>query len=463
MTTFDAIGSIQHETITNAGTYSITADGAQGGSGLGAGAGAGGEGAAVSGDIYLAAGTVLEIVVGGEGDNGTSGEGGGGGGGGSFVIETNDGTTSVDIILAVAGGGGGGGGGGGIIASSSGGGGETTPTGGAGGGVAAGAGGGPDEGGTAAAFSGGGGFTGGPGYGGSTPGGSGSVSALTFAGGAGGNSGVGGAGGFGGGGGGGGNGYTGGGGGGGYGGGGGGGSSGGGGGGGGSYDADLTSPMAQGGTHSGAGLVIIDEVSCFLAGTRIATPAGERAVETLGIGDVISTADGGIAPVRWIGRRTLHAEGESGYRFADPLVYQPVRITAGALGDNLPVRDLLVSMDHAVLIDGLLVQAGALVDGVCVIRESRLPESFTYYHIELADNALVLAEGVPAETFVDNVMRMGFDNWAEHEALYGNAPSIIEMPYPRVQSHRQLPMALRARMEGRARLLAATPRGRLAA
>jgi hypothetical protein len=307
---------------------------------------------------------------------------------------------------------------------------------------------------------GGGGYTGGTGgeTSNDTPAAAGSVSGISFAGGAD-IAAHGGTGGFGGGGGGG---SYGGGGGGGYGGGGGGGSSGGGGGG--SYlDSSLTEPVKTADTHTGAGLVTIDEVSCFLEGTRIATPEGERAIETLGIGDVITTADGRTAPVRWIGRRTLHADGESGYRFADPLVYQPVRITAGALGDNLPVRDLLVSMDHAVLIDGLLVQAGALVNGVSVIRETRLPDSFTYYHIELADHALVLAEGVPAETFVDNVMRMGFDNWAEHEALYDNAPSIAEMPYPRVQSYRQLPLALRARMKGRARLLATTPRGRLAA
>ncbi len=48
-----------------------------------------------------------------------------------------------------------------------------------------------------------------------------------------------------------------------------------------------------------------------------------------------------------------------------------------------------------------------------------MPASFTYFHVELANHALVLAEGVPAETFVDNVERLAFDNWAEHEALYG--------------------------------------------
>jgi hypothetical protein len=168
------------------------------------------------------------------------------------------------------------------------------------------------------------------------------------------------------------------------------------------------------------------------------------------MGDLVLTAEGGTAPVRWIGRRTLRADGANGYRFADPLVYQPIRITAGALGENLPARDLLVSMDHAVLIDGLLVQSGALVNGTSVIRETNLPETFTYYHIELADHALVLAEGMPAETFVDNVTRMGFDNWAEHEALYGDEPTIVEMPYPRVQSRRQLPQAIREAIDARA-------------
>jgi len=143
--------------------------------------------------------------------------------------------------------------------------------------------------------------------------------------------------------------------------------------------------------------------------------------------------------VRWIGQRTLRAHGKGGYRFLDPLVYMPIRIRAGALGENLPARDLLVSTDHALLVEGLLVQAGALVNGVSVVRQTQLPDTFTYYHIELATHALVLAEGVPAETFVDNVDRMGFDNWAEHEALYGHEPTIPEMAYPRVQSLRQLP------------------------
>jgi hypothetical protein len=189
-------------------------------------------------------------------------------------------------------------------------------------------------------------------------------------------------------------------------------------------------------------------VVCFLAGTRIATPTGDAAIEDLRIGDPVSTADGRVAPVRWVGVQCVVTF------FADPLHSFPIRITAGALGEELPVRDLNVSPDHALMLDGVLVQAGALVNGTTIVRETAMPERFTYYHVELDDHALILAEGVPAETFVDNVTRRRFDNYTEYEALYGEAATTIaELDVPRVKSARQLPAALRARLTARAAAL----------
>jgi hypothetical protein len=187
-----------------------------------------------------------------------------------------------------------------------------------------------------------------------------------------------------------------------------------------------------------------------MPGTRVATPSGERAVETLRAGDLVLTAEGRAAPVRWLGRQTIST------RFADPLRVLPVRIAAGALGENLPRRDLLLSPDHALLVDGALVQAGALVNGTTVRREaaSAVPEVFTYWHVELADHALVLAEGVPAESFIDNVSRLAFDNWDQHEAAPEPAP-MAELAMPRAKSHRQVPMATRRRLAERAAELTA--------
>ena len=179
---------------------------------------------------------------------------------------------------------------------------------------------------------------------------------------------------------------------------------------------------------------------CFLAGTRIATPGGGTPVESLAIGDRVLTADGSTAPVRWVGVQTIVSV------FADRLRCFPIRITAGALGPDMPVRDLLVSPDHALFLDGVLVQAGALANGTTIVRETAMPERFTYFHVELEDHALILAEGVPAETFLDTVTRRRFDNFAEYAALYGDGGAAIgEMAAPRVKSARQLPQALRGR------------------
>jgi len=188
--------------------------------------------------------------------------------------------------------------------------------------------------------------------------------------------------------------------------------------------------------------------ACFMPGTLVATPDGERAVETLAIGDLVLTHDGRTAPIRWIGRNTVSLV------FSDKLRTLPIRVIAGALGENVPARDLLVSPDHALLVGRVLVQAGALVNDTTIMRETNVPSTFVYYHVELADHALILAEGAPAETFIDNVDRMAFDNWEEHERLYGTAPGLVEMDLPRAKAHRQVPAAVREFIAARAEAIA---------
>lgn len=182
-------------------------------------------------------------------------------------------------------------------------------------------------------------------------------------------------------------------------------------------------------------------VICFLSGTTIATTTGDRTVEALAPGDMVLTADGGAKEVRWVGRST-HARA-----FADPARAYPIRIKQGALGENLPARDLLVSPGHAVLVRGVLVQAAALVNGVSVVRETPATDMFTYYHVELDSHELLFAEGVPAESFLMGGEHMVFDNIAERPANLG-LPA--EMPYPRVKAPRQLPASIRALLAERA-------------
>jgi hypothetical protein len=158
--------------------------------------------------------------------------------------------------------------------------------------------------------------------------------------------------------------------------------------------------------------------------------------EDLRTGMLVQTARG-LLPVRWLGRSDIST------RFADTQRILPIRICAGALGGGLPARDLLLSPDHAILMDDVLVQASALVNSTTIRRERNVPERFSYYHVELATHELLLAEGVAAESFVDNADRRHFANWDERTAP---AEPVEEMDYPRVKSHRQLPARLMVRL-----------------
>ena len=106
----------------------------------------------------------------------------------------------------------------------------------------------------------------------------------------------------------------------------------------------------------GADGIDITYSPCLAAGTSIATPQGDRLVEKLAAGDHVSLAQGGQAEIVWLGTRRQH----------DGLV---VRIRAGALGKSLPRRDLVVSTDHALYLDGVLVPAGLLANGDTVVAE----------------------------------------------------------------------------------------------
>lgn len=182
---------------------------------------------------------------------------------------------------------------------------------------------------------------------------------------------------------------------------------------------------------------------CFASDTRIATDRGDMAVQSLVIGDTVTTAEGRCVPVKWIGRQTIST------RFGPAERLMPVRVRAGALGDGLPLRDLTLTADHALLIDGLLVNAGALVNGssIAYVPLSEMGETYTVYHVETENHDIILAEGAPSETFIDYRDRRAFDNFQEYLELYSAERIIPEMNRPRISSRRMLPDAIKERLD----------------
>ncbi|MCQ0093660.1 Hint domain-containing protein [Roseovarius sp. M141] len=174
----------------------------------------------------------------------------------------------------------------------------------------------------------------------------------------------------------------------------------------------------------------IEQVICFTPGTRIATPRGEVPVEMLSIGDRVITRDNGLQPVRWCGRRDLRV----GELIATPKV-QPVLIRAGSLGPNMPVRDMMVSPNHRMLLNRataqllfeeseVLVAAKHLVgmDGVERVR----PAGVSYIHVMFDAHEVILADGAWSESFQPGDTSLGAVGQEQRDEILGLFPELAQ-------------------------------------
>ena len=155
---------------------------------------------------------------------------------------------------------------------------------------------------------------------------------------------------------------------------------------------------------SGLSLVSNTSFACFASGTRILTVRGEVMVEELVVGDLVPTLLGRrLAPVRWIGHARVDCR-----LHPRPWDVLPVRVAAEAFGAGTPLRDVLLSPDHCVHVDGVLIPVRYLVNDSTIVQEDRT--DITYWHVELDQHDVVLAEGLPAETYLDTGNRSMFAN-----------------------------------------------------
>jgi hypothetical protein len=149
-------------------------------------------------------------------------------------------------------------------------------------------------------------------------------------------------------------------------------------------------------------------ITCFAAGTLIATARGEVPIEALRVGDLVVTMHGGtrLRPIVWIGHTRVDIA-----RQTDRSKAAPILIRAGALADGVPHRDLRVSPEHAMFLDGYLVPARLLVNGTSIVQETWC-NAVTYWHVELESHGLLVSEGAVSESYFDDGNRQNFDNHA---------------------------------------------------
>ncbi|WP_296478644.1 Ig-like domain-containing protein, partial [Roseinatronobacter sp.] len=162
-------------------------------------------------------------------------------------------------------------------------------------------------------------------------------------------------------------------------------------------------------------------VPCFAAGTLIVTAEGPKLVEDIRIGDKVLTRDDGFQQVRWAGQRALDTE----YLTHNP-DFVSVLIRAGALGNQMPRRDLRVSPGHRMLLSGyhaelLFGEREVLVAACDLVGQPGIeqdPRPVTYVHIMFDSHQIIDSEGAWSESFQPaDVTLNGLDTQQRDELL----------------------------------------------
>jgi hypothetical protein len=162
---------------------------------------------------------------------------------------------------------------------------------------------------------------------------------------------------------------------------------------------------------------------CFLKGTTIRTADGERKIEELEAGDLLPSLFAGTCAIQWIGRYSFK-KGDPSKGWVRSVL--PIRIARSALAFDVPQADLYVTQTHAVLVDGVLVAAGNLVNGTTITRHDAAEvDTLEYFHIKLARHDVIYAECAPCETL------LGVDenaaNFADYLRQY-RSPAVDQQP-----------------------------------
>ena len=170
-------------------------------------------------------------------------------------------------------------------------------------------------------------------------------------------------------------------------------------------------------------------IPCFTTGSQVATPKGLVAVENLKQGDLVITRDNGIQPIAWTGHRSLsRADLEKDHKL------RPILIPKGALGEQQPDRDIMVSPNHRLLLSGGDVEmlfgehevfaAAKFLVGLRGIKQAA-PMTVSYVHFMCERHEVVCTDSFWSESFQPGDYSLGGVDAAQRSELLQLFPDLM--------------------------------------
>jgi Hint domain len=169
--------------------------------------------------------------------------------------------------------------------------------------------------------------------------------------------------------------------------------------------------------------------NCFLKGTLIDTPDGQKKVEDLLIGDLVTTIGRAARPVQFISAYS--------YRKADPsrdwvADVKPVVVRKSAISDNVPNRDLYMTRAHALYLDDMLVPVCNLINGsTIIVDDAEELSELEYFHVKFESHDVIYAEGAACESLL--TVSESAKNFANYYRAHG-LPESEQKPFAPIRS-----------------------------
>jgi len=174
-----------------------------------------------------------------------------------------------------------------------------------------------------------------------------------------------------------------------------------------------------GGNANGSGGSCAGRGNCFLKGTLIDTPEGQKKVEDLLIGDLVTTIGGAARPVQFISAYSYRKANASRDWVED---VKPVVVRKSAISDNVPNRDLYMTRAHALYLDDMLVPVCNLINGsTIVVDDAEDLLELEYFHVKFESHDVLYAEGAACESLL--TVTESAKNFADYYRAHGFAES----------------------------------------
>ncbi|MFE8873047.1 Hint domain-containing protein [Acetobacter persici] len=160
-------------------------------------------------------------------------------------------------------------------------------------------------------------------------------------------------------------------------------------------------------------------VVCFLPGSMIRTENGDVSVEEIQIGDQVVVFNWEnntqtVQPVVWVGKAHTTVSPD----MPDDEAGWPVRVLKNAIADGVPYKDMLITAEHCLFLHNKFVPVRMLVNGESIFYDKTI-RSYDYYHVETDRHAVISADGVLTESYLDTGNRASFQQEGKLVALRG--------------------------------------------